>query len=92
MSHNASCLSATTGNQFGNACSDDSDNDSVSDTVDYCPHNPAVNRTSFWPYMYVELDPTLADTGNVAFELKDGGREIIMTSSNETPFLLIGIL
>ena len=81
-----------TGNQHGNACGSDSDGDSVSDTDDYCPHNPAINRTSFWPYTYIELDPTVVTTNGVNFELKDGGREVIMTSSNEMPFILLGAI
>lgn len=36
-----------TGNKVGDVCEDDFDNDGVSNRMDICPRNPAINATNF---------------------------------------------
>ena len=40
----------------GDACEDDYDGDGVVDSVDVCPHNNKISKTSFFDSIQIELD------------------------------------
>lgn len=52
--HVCQCLS---GNNKGDKCQNDTDNDSVIDIIDHCPENAEITLTDFRVYQTVVLDP-----------------------------------
>lgn len=52
--HVCHCMS---GNNKGDKCQNDTDNDSVIDIIDHCPENAEITLTDFRVYQTVVLDP-----------------------------------
>ena len=81
-------------NTVGDACEGDSDGDSVADTEDHCPHNPAITDTSFKSYTIVYPDPSIVDTDALIpeFRVNHDGKEILMTQPTNISFMLLGMV
>ncbi|KAL4225039.1 hypothetical protein ACF0H5_015734 [Mactra antiquata] len=78
------------GNDVGDICEEDSDADGTLDKNDTCPFNNAINETSFKDYFTVDFYPTLVNTSDPVWLVKNNGGEVMQTASTGKPSLLIG--